>query len=388
MGNHWTVSMRPRTLNELYGCDNIKKFFGKKKVEDWPTAILLQGCFGNSKTSTALIMASMLTCLRPKDNRDPCLECENCKTILNETYNRGNVKFIDGAQSSKDEVIKEVEEYLQGAPFGSPRKVIIIDEAQELSTSAQKSLLKILETPRKNVHIILTSMGNTDGSVKSGSGKEVPKSIVSRCQTFVFKKATIVELLMFLKQSLEKQNLWNNEKIPKEFKTTGLQMIAENAAGSYRLALQTLEQCVDLEAFTEQDITNNLGIQNVVSFYEMMLQIMDGKATDGTFNLLIDGDYNTVFAYSYKVISDAMCYSTFKKIPGEYAYFIDQARNIAAHPKFPILLKHYQKLSEKTNPYLKKADYVIGICELIKECQNSQGVTPLREEEPRRVKRV
>ena len=390
MSNQWSVSMRPRKLDELFGCDNIKKFFGKTPVNQWPTSILLQGCFGNSKTSTALILATMLTCTHPKENGDPCLECENCKTIINETFNRGNVLFLDGSVLGKDDVIDSITTFMDGAPFGSPRKVCIIDEAQELSTAASKSLLKILETPRKNVHLILTSMGNSDSAVKSGSGKEVPKSIVSRCQTFIFKKAEITELMFFLKTMLERQDLWNGDKLPKEFKTVCLQMIADNSAGSYRQALQTLEQCITLQAYTPEAITENLGLQDIVSFYEMMLQIMDGKTSEGVFNQMINGDYVTVFNYSYKVVSDAVCYKMFGKIPGEYTSYISQAKAVSSHPKFPILLKHYEDLAQKTNPYLKKADFIIGMCNMIEACKSAAHLTEEELsviEKTRRVKR-
>jgi DNA polymerase-3 subunit gamma/tau len=371
--SNWTVDLRPTQLNDVYGADNVKKFFNNlsKEKKEYPNAVLLRGHFGSGKTTLAKILAARMTCLHPKENGDACNECENCKAILNDTYNRGNVLFIDGSQAGKDDVIDLVTDFTAGPPMGSPRKVAIIDESQELSTAATKSLLKILETPRKKIHFILTSMDGTD-KIGTTSTKSLSAAIVSRCQTFIFKRAPTEDVMKYLYSTLKQQNLL--DKVPKEFVLTGLQMIADNSGGSYRQALQTLEQCITLETYTEKEITDNLGIVNVVSFYQMMFEIMEGNTTDEVFNLMFTGNYDTVFNFSYKVISDAACYRAFSKIPGEIAQFTTQAKNLAAHPNFDVLLEGFQKIADKSGGYLKKADFVIGVCETIKHCKK-QGVT-------------
>ena len=83
-GNQWTITKRPHTFNDLYKCDQIKKYFyglvSKKK--DFPNAVLFQGKYGCGKTTSAKILAQMMVCQNPHENGDPCCECPSCRAII------------------------------------------------------------------------------------------------------------------------------------------------------------------------------------------------------------------------------------------------------------------------------------------------------------------
>lgn len=70
-------------------------------------------------------------------------------------------KYICKDETKKDlsvEIIrKELIEDLHIAPAMSSRKVYIIDDGETLNTTSQNALLKTLEEPPKNVHIIIVS---------------------------------------------------------------------------------------------------------------------------------------------------------------------------------------------------------------------------------------
>jgi DNA polymerase III subunit gamma/tau len=65
-------------------------------------------------------------------------------------------------------------------PFDSKYKVYILDEAHMLSKGAWNALLKTLEEPPKHVIFILATT----------EFEKIPETVVSRCQTFSFKKPT------------------------------------------------------------------------------------------------------------------------------------------------------------------------------------------------------
>ena len=134
-------------------------------------------------------------------------------------------------QAGKDEIIETVNNFSSLPPFKDKKKVIIIEEIQELSTKAKNSLLKTLEMPKKNVHFIFTSMENMASS-----------GLTSRCEVFKFKPATTLEIMYYLKEIMDKEivdgvSLWDRQDIPMEFKTEGLKAIADSCDGSYRAAL-------------------------------------------------------------------------------------------------------------------------------------------------------
>lgn len=364
----WSISMRPHTFGDMYGCENIKKYFYdlKERGEPFPKAVLFEGCFGTGKTTAAKILAQMILCTNPKENGDPCCDCPSCESIIDETYSYQNCVQIDGGQAGKDEIIDIVNRFIERPSLhGNHNKVMIIEEIQELSTKAKNALLKILERPKEGFYFIFTSMETLPAG-----------GIKSRCVPFSFKPAGMGDLMYFLKGLLEKTNNWSNKEIigetdPVEFWGPVLQAVATNASGSYRQATQLLEQCIHCGAYTPDAIRENTGLVGMNTWYGMLMAILDGSTDDGVFNTLLEGNYQDTFALSYKVVADAVIYETFGKIQSQNSYFIAQAKQLASHKNFPLLRDTYKRISERGGKYIAKADYVIEMCGLIKACQNT-----------------
>src|SRR5574344_325335 len=252
----WSIDERPHKLDDLYGCDDVKKFFKKAaKTDTWPTAALFQGRFGCVTTTYTLIVEHMMVCTNPDSDGNPCGECPSCKAIVDGKFDR-DVQMIDGGQTGKDDIIETVTKFIATAPMKDKRKVMIIEEFQELSDKAKNSLLKILESPKENRHFLFTTMAETLKAT----------GLTSRCQIFKFKYATALDIMYYLKSCLEKipenyddkkrdptkkvASLWDSEKIPSEFKMQGLAMIAQNCDGSCRQAIQMMQKCINVEAYT------------------------------------------------------------------------------------------------------------------------------------------
>jgi DNA polymerase-3 subunit gamma/tau len=85
---------------------------------------------------------------------------------------------IDAASNRGIDDIRELREHVSVRPFSSPYKVYIIDEVHMLSKDAWNALLKTLEEPPSHVIFILATT----------ELDKVPETIVSRCQTFTFRK--------------------------------------------------------------------------------------------------------------------------------------------------------------------------------------------------------
>lgn len=374
----WSISMRPHSLGDIHGQDHIKKYFYNvvKEKKPFPTAMLFQGQFGGGKTTTAKIIAQMLVCKNPKENGDPCCECPACRDIIDETFSRDNVLQIDGGQASKDEVIDKITDFVSTPAWSGGNKVLILEEVQELSTKAKNSLLKTLEKPVKGIHYIMTSMEDLKAS-----------GLTSRCQVFKFPPATVMSLMMYLAGVMEKvpyhdSTLWESDDIPKEFKMEGLKAIAESANGSYRMALQMLEQCVEADLFKPEEIQEKLGIVSTSTFLNLLMSVMDGKDPLKVFNTLVEGDYNANFSLIFKVISDAECFRVFGVAPGNNDFFNKQAKMLCSHPNFAFIRDKICEFAQNHQAYFKKTEYVCLMSSLFDICSKANrpaGLTPLQE---------
>jgi DNA polymerase III gamma/tau subunit len=328
----------------MYGLENIKRYFYEKaKTKDWPKAMLFRGQFGNGKTTAALLFAQAIVCKNPKPNGDPCGECVECDAVINERFDSA-VQMIDGGQSGKADVLEQVTEFSSGAFFANKR-VMIIEEIQELSTAAKNSLLKILEMPKPNVHFILLSMefGGASG-------------FASRCVPFNFKKIPVKELMLFMKQTMEAEGLWTSTDIPDEFRMRGLATIAQVAQGSIRQALQLLETCIIGKYFTAQEIVDNLGIADESMVIETLLQLCDGRNPE-VWGELMKYEPFEFFSLGYKIVSDSAIYKASGYLAGEgNSFFENNTKALAAKPALEALLEAFDKLAPNTKPYLRKSE--------------------------------
>ncbi len=148
---------RPKTFKEVLGQDHIVKVLESSvETNKVSHAYLFVGTRGTGKTSVARIFA------------------DSIGVSPNDLYE------IDAASNRGIEDIKTLRDGVRVLPFDSKYKVYIIDEVHMLSKDAWGALLKTLEEPPKHVIFILATT----------EFHKVPETIVSRCQVFVFKKAS------------------------------------------------------------------------------------------------------------------------------------------------------------------------------------------------------
>lgn len=148
---------RPHTFDDVVGQEHITKVLEASIANQGIAhAYLFSGSRGTGKTSVARIFAEAIGC-RSSDMYE-----------------------IDAASNRGVDEVREIREAVHTLPLESPYKVYILDEAHMLTKEAWNALLKTLEEPPKHVIFILATT----------ELEKVPETVVSRCQTFVFKKPT------------------------------------------------------------------------------------------------------------------------------------------------------------------------------------------------------
>lgn len=243
---------RPKNFKELLGQSHITTTL-KHQVEreNIGHAYLFSGTRGTGKTSAAKILSRAVNCLNPIDG-EPCNQCENCISILEDT--NMDVIEMDAASNNSVDDIRELRDKVIYPPSKLKYKVYIVDEVHMLSKGAFNALLKTLEEPPKHLIFILATT----------EPERLPQTILSRCQRFDFKRITNSDLVYNMKNITEEIGVKVEDEV--------LKLIARNSDGAMRDALSLLDQCISFnrEEIIYEDALSLLGIANKDIIFEMI----------------------------------------------------------------------------------------------------------------------
>ena len=341
----WTIKNRPKALKDVFGNDLIKQYF--YRAEEFPKAILLEGLFGSGKTTCAKIIAQMILCTGKKEQeKDACCECPSCKSIIDETWNM-DCKMIDSGTDGKIDAIRNIVVPFISKPSlrGNHRKVIIIEEVQEMSKDALNALLKILEKPLDDVYFIFTSM------------QEMPESgFKSRCVSFSFEAASEHDIINGLTKVLDDNGYLTQDKNSDYWKPL-LSVIASSCNGSYRQAIQLLQQLIEAGCEDKDTAVRLLKLVDKTTLYQFLDDLLNGRATKTVkFMLSKSCDHRTFFDNVFKIVLDACAYAIFGS-----TFNIPTREELAQIKKLiingPALMKLKNDLVEVSKSWNTKLDY-------------------------------
>lgn len=194
---------RPTEFEEVIGQDHIVRALeGAIESDTISHAYLFSGSRGTGKTSTARLFAKALG------------------TVEDDIYE------IDAASHTSVEHIKELNEAVFTLPFRSKFKIYILDEVHMLSKSAWNAFLKTLEEPPAHVVFIMATT----------ELEKVPETILSRCQSFVFKKPSRAVLRAVIEKAGKAEGVKMEEGVS--------ELIALFGDGAFRDAYGTLEKII------------------------------------------------------------------------------------------------------------------------------------------------
>jgi DNA polymerase-3 subunit gamma/tau len=219
---------RPRTFDAIVGQDPVVRTL-RRGIESGRVAhaYLFSGPRGTGKTSTAKVLGMSLNCVEGP-TPDPDGTCESCRAIIKNSSL--DVLEIDAASNRGIDEIRDLRDKVNLAPAQGRMKVYIIDEVHMLTTEAFNALLKMLEEPPQHVIFVLAT---------TEKHKVLP-TIVSRCQSFDFRRPGVPILVEKLREISEAEGI--------EVESEALTVIAREGRGSFRDAEGLLDQ---LASFTD-----------------------------------------------------------------------------------------------------------------------------------------
>jgi DNA polymerase-3 subunit gamma/tau len=261
---------RPQRFADVVGQEDVVRTL-RNAVDagDAAHAYLFAGERGIGKTSVARILSRAVNCLAPTSG-EPCNECSSCLTIS--SGRSLDIVEIDGASNRGIDHIRKLREEVCFAPTDLRIKVYIIDEVHMLTTEAFNALLKTLEEPPSHAMFVFATT----------EPHKLPRTIVSRCQAFEFRRLSVSAIGAQLKRIAAAENVQLSDEASA--------LLARRANGGLRDAVVMLEQAAtyDRGGITEAAVLDMLGLaarETQLTFVEA-LECADRRALLETIDAL------------------------------------------------------------------------------------------------------
>ena len=237
----WVEKYRPKKISEVVNQKDIKGSLQAllKNQQEMPH-LLFSGSAGVGKTTMAICMSQEILGNRWKDYT---LE-------LNASDERG-IGMVR-------ERVKKFSRFA-GLDTEIPFKIIILDEADEMTSDAQTALRRIIEDTAKFCRFILIA----------NNISKIINPIQSRCAVFKFSQIDEKEITTHLKAVLKKENGKADEK--------GLKEIAEYAEGDLRHAINLLQTAASMGDITQDSVKAAAGLTKTNDVEEVLKLAISGK---------------------------------------------------------------------------------------------------------------
>jgi replication factor C small subunit len=280
--------------------------------------MLFAGPAGVGKTTTALCIAMELL---GEEWRKNTLE-------LNASDERG-IKMVR-------ERVKEFAASIKLADdkeFGKP-KIIILDEADEMTSEAQTALRRIIEDSARTTRFIIIC----------NYLSQIIEPIQSRCVVFRFRRLPKEDVIDHLKMICEQQKVKYEEK--------ALAQIYEATGGDLRHSINIMQAAAGMGLVSVASVTAAIGISGRARVGEVLRLAMSGKFNDSRAKLL---ELTQVYGMSegdFMKYANEEAYDMRIEKPEEFAALMaeyDYRLTAGAHPEIQLsaLLAQLGKLARK-----------------------------------------
>lgn len=246
---------RPQSFDSMIWQHHIVWILKAKmqSERDWLQNYLLTWPRWTGKTTSARILAKAINCLTPNDG-NPCNTCANC-TAISQSSTLDYVEIDAASHTWVDNIREEVLDKALYPPTMLKKKIYVIDEVHMLSKWAFNSLLKTIEEPKWNVCFILATT----------EIQKVPDTIISRCQTFQFKKVSENEIADHLSEICKSE--WF------DYDPEALKLIAMISDWWVRDSIKYLDQVSILGKITLDNVSQFLWVLSDASIKDFLTKI-------------------------------------------------------------------------------------------------------------------
>jgi replication factor C small subunit len=314
----WSEKYRPKKLNEVVDQKEIIKGISNLiKSPDIPH-MLFAGPAGVGKTTTAL-----------------CIAME----VLGEEWRKNTLELNASDERGIKMVRERVKEFAASIKlagdkeFGKP-KIIILDEADEMTSEAQTALRRIIEDSARTTRFVIIC----------NYLSQIIEPIQSRCVVFRFTRIPKEDVIDHLKKICEQQKVKYEEK--------ALAQIYEATGGDLRHSINIMQAAAGMGLVSVASVAAAMGLSGRAKVGEVLRLAMSGKFNDSRAKLL---ELTQVYGMSegdFMKYANQEAYEMKIEKPDEFAAIMaefDYRLAAGAHPEIQLsaLLAQLGRLAKK-----------------------------------------
>jgi replication factor C small subunit len=318
----WVEKYRPFRLNEVIDQKEIVSALHQLiNIPDELPHLLFAGPPGVGKTTTALCIARQL--LGEEWRRDT-LE-------LNASDERG-IKMVRERVKEFAAVMKLITGNRDEKPF----RIIILDEADEMTSEAQTALRRIIEDSSRTTRFIIIC----------NYLSQIIEPLKSRCVVFQFTRLAKEDLIRHLKTICETEGV--------KFEEKALSQIYDETSGDLRHSINLLQASAGVGTVSLASVIASRGLSGKSKVGEVIKLALNGKFTDARVKLF---ELTNVYGMSendFLKYANQEAYEMKLDRPDEFAALMaeyDYRLAVGAHPEIQLaaLLAQLGKLGSKAS---------------------------------------
>ena len=318
----WVEKYRPKKLDDIVNQKEIINSLKNlaKKPKEMPH-LLFAGPAGVGKTTTGLCLARELL---GENWREDTLE-------LNASDERG-IKMVR-------ERVKEFAGVIKldlGNKNDKLFRLIILDEADEMTSEAQTALRRIIEDSSKTTRFIIIC----------NYLSQIIDPIQSRCVVYRFKRITAEDVEEYLKLLCKKEGVKYEEK--------AIASILESTQGDMRHSINVLQGAAVMGSVSTTTVQTSLGLSGKAKVADVIKLAIAGKFNEARIKLLELTMVYGMSEFDFLKYANQIGYSMKLSHPDEFAALMaeyDHRLTTGAHPEIQLaaLLAQLGKLGSKSN---------------------------------------
>ncbi len=240
----WVEKYRPEKLSSII---NQKEVIGSlksllKNTSEIPH-LMFSGSAGVGKTTAAMCLA---------------------REILGDHWKDHTLELNASDERGINMVRERVKKFARfsGLDTKIPFKIIILDEADEMTSDAQTALRRIIEDTARHCRFILIA----------NNISKIIEPLQSRCAVFKFTRIAEDDVISYLEEISKKEKV--------KFDQKGLKTIYSYSEGDMRHAINILQATASLGIVNESNVKTSAGLSKVNDVGEILTLAIAGKLSD------------------------------------------------------------------------------------------------------------